>query len=197
MGDGRMGEATREARQAIAEARRNLARETDELAATTRSSLDIPAKVRRNPVRTVGLGVGAVFLALNGPTRTARAVARRLRRRPPAPRRLLPEEIERAVDGLGKDAPAMKARLEREFGKYLEKKKKDPAYEPTLGRSLLGAFDAVSKPLGALAAKRLGEEFFAPRRDRPPDAAEAGAAPKQQADARRDREAGPGGRPPA
>lgn len=161
-----MGEATREAREQVASARRALGAEVDELGSATRSALDIPAKVRRNPVKSVGLAGGAVFLVAGGPKRVLKGLEGRLRGKPPKVHGLLPKEIERAVDGLGADAPAVRARLEREFAAWLEDRKKDPSREPGARRSFWSAFEAMAKPLSGAAAKRLVQQFLAAEDDR-------------------------------
>lgn len=165
-----MGEATERALAEVAAARATLGAEVDELSSATRSALDIPAKVRRNPAKAAGLVGGAAFLAAGGPKRVLRRLSRRLRGSPPTPPSLLPEEIQRAVESLGADAPAVKARLEREFADYLAAKRKDARGAPTAVNSFWKLFDAMAGPIGSQAARRLVEQFLAAdpdRRDRP------------------------------
>lgn len=164
-----MGKATREAREEVIRARAALAGEVDELGSAARSSLDIPAKVRRNPVKTVGLGAGAVFLLANGPKRVLRSVETRLRGGKARPEKgLLPKQIDRAVDSLGEDAPHVRARLEKEFYRYLQDKARTGRMETTGRQSLWRLFDALAVPLGAQAARRLSERFLSADPDRPP-----------------------------
>jgi hypothetical protein len=171
-----MDEATRTdrpsvaaARAAVAEARSDLEAQLDDLESAARSAVDLPAKLRRDPVRTAGLAGGAVFLLAGGPRRLARGIMRRVRgeRPTPAPRSLLPEEIERAVEGLGEDAEGVKATLEREFAAYLAEKRQDRETAPQAARSFWKLFDTLSGPLGSRAARRLAEQLFAARPDRP------------------------------
>ena len=111
-----MDEATAAARQQVVEARAALLVEVDELEAAARAALDVPAKIRRNPVKFAAGAGGLTFLVLGGPQRVARRVTRTLRggrTRPPAS--VLPDEIERLVADLGGDSDAIRARLDREF----------------------------------------------------------------------------------
>jgi hypothetical protein len=165
-----MGEATERALAEVAAARATLGAQVDELDSAARSALDVRAKLRRNPVKAAGLVGGAAFLATGGPKRVLRGVSRRLRRTPPAPRSLLPEEIQHAVESLGADAPAVKARLEREFADYLAAKRKDARGAPNAVNSFWKLFDSMAGPIGSQAARRLVEQFLAAdpkRRDRP------------------------------
>jgi hypothetical protein len=164
-----MGEATREAREKVVEARDALGREVDELGSAARSSFDIPAKVRRNPVQTAGLAAGVAFLAAGGPKRILRGVERRLRggkRR--RPRTLLPKEIERAIDGLGGDAAEVRERLDREFARFLERERREGKLERTPTGRLLGLLEAFAIPFGAQVSRRLTERLFAADPDRAP-----------------------------
>jgi hypothetical protein len=164
-----MAETTKQAREEVIRARAALAGEVDELGSAARSSLDIPAKVRRQPVKTAGLAAGAAFLVLNGPKRIYRAAETRLRGgKPKPPKTMLPKEIDRAVESLGEDAPYVRARLEREFARYLEEKARTGKLEPKARQSLVRLFDAIVVPLGAQTARRLTERLLAADPDRPP-----------------------------
>ena len=164
-----MGEATREAREKVAEAREALGREVDELGSAARSAFDIPEKVRRYPVQTAGLAAGAAFLAAGGPKRVLRGVERRLRRgKRRRPQTLLPKEIERAVDGLGDDAAEIRERLDREFARFLERERKEGKLERSPTSRLLGLVEAFAIPFGAQVSRRLTERLFAADPNRPP-----------------------------
>ena len=162
-----MGESTRDARQKVVRAREGFGEEVAELALATRSAVDIPAKVRRHPVRTAGIAGGAVFLAANGPKRVLRAVERRV-----APRRsdkfkgILPKEIEKALDRLGDQGMDARERLEAEFADWVSKRSTKQA--PSNARqSFWKTYDAVIGPLAALGVKRLLDRLFAAEPDRP------------------------------
>ena len=90
-------EQVAQARQAVVDARLAVEKELDDLGLATQAAFDIPAKIRRNPVRTVGLGAGAAFLLLGGPRRVLKQVEHRVfpKRRY---RKLTPAEIDRAVE---------------------------------------------------------------------------------------------------
>lgn len=160
-----MADETREARQAVASARRAAETELDELAAASRSAVDIPAKIRRNPLKTAGLAGGAAFLAVGGPKRVIRAVEHRLF--PSRRERLqsvLPKDVARVVDRLGDDAEAVRANLERDFMHYLERK--HPEEAPTAQRSFWRTYDIFMGALGGLAAKTLAKRLFEAPSDR-------------------------------
>jgi hypothetical protein len=177
-----MGEATREARKQVEAARQDLAREVDELGSAARSAFDIPAKVRKNPVQTVGIGAGVVLLAVGAPRRGLRWVERRLRGgKPEAPPSVLPKEVKRAIDDLGPDAYAVRARLEREFVKFLEKERKEGRLERSPRDSVLRLLEAFAVPFGAQASRRLTERLFAADPDRPPVTAEGEKATGSEA----------------
>jgi hypothetical protein len=156
-----VGEQAQQARQRVVEARAALADEVDDLGSAARTTFDIPATVRANPVQTAGLAGGAVFLAVGGPKKLIQGVRRAMRRgKPPRAKGLLPKEIERAVDALGEDGPYVKARLEREFASYIQDKKKNKQLEPTAQQSFWRLFDIMAGPLGTQAARKLAEQLL-------------------------------------
>ena len=155
-----MDQATERALAEVGAARAALDTQLDELDAAARSALDVRAKVRRSPAKAAGLVGGAAFLATGGPRRVLRRFGRRVRGTP-APTSLLPAEIQRAVDGLGADAPAVRARLEREFAAYLAAQRKAGKLAQGPSSSLWKLFDAMAGPIGAQAAKRLIQRFLA------------------------------------
>jgi hypothetical protein len=160
-----MADETSEARQEVRNARRAAETELDELGAATRSALDIPAKVRRNPIKTAGLAGGAVFLAVGGPKRVIRAAERRLfPSRAERMASVLPKDVARAVDRLGDDAETVRANLERDFMHYLERK--HPEEAPTARRSFWRTYDIFIGALGGLAAKTLARRLFEAPADR-------------------------------
>jgi hypothetical protein len=162
-----MADSTAEARQELEQARRRTEAELDELGAATRSALDIPAKVRRNPLKTAGLAGGAVFLAVGGPKRLMRATERRVfSGRRERLESVLPKDVARAVDRLGGDAEKVRANLERDFMHYLERK--HPEEAPNARRSFWRTYDIMAGSIGALAARSLAKRLFeaSPDRDR-------------------------------
>ncbi len=118
------------ARAEIAAARGALLDEVDALQASARAAVDIPARIRREPIKAAGVAAGAGFLALGGPKKIVRGVRRRVRRllgRPadPLPASLLPDEVERIVRRLGDDGAAVRATLEHDFAGYVDQKRKE------------------------------------------------------------------------
>ena len=177
-----MGEATRQARQDVARAREQLATEVDELELAVRSAVDIPAKLRRNPGRAAALGGGAAFLALGGPRRLARRLVGAVRpAKAAAPRSLLPDEVERVIEGLGPEAADVRATLEREFADWLasgrEGGRRGRKREVrTGGAALWHLFDQVSGPIASRASRQFAERLFAADPDRPRTSADGAAA---------------------
>jgi len=169
-----MDEATAAARQQVVDARAALLVEVDELGAATRSALDVPAKIRRNPVRFAAGAGGLGFLALGGPQRLARRVTRSLRgSRTPPPDSVLPDEIERLVAELGGDGEQVRARLDREFADYLAQQKRSGRLRSGGANAFWRGANVFTTVFAANAAGKLAQRLFAADRDRsseiPPD----------------------------
>jgi len=147
-----------EARAKVVSARANLGGELDELVAATRSALDIPAKVRRNPVRTAALAGGGLFMVLGGPRRVARGVAGRVRRRP-APQPLLPDEVVRVIESLGVSDQQARGALERGFADYLQGKPKTVRRGPA--QSFWRFVDNISFFVAPAMGKQIADRLFA------------------------------------
>jgi len=150
-----MADATADARQKVAEARRNAETEFDTLGSSTRAALDFPAKIKRHPVETVGVVGGAAFLLLGGPKRAAKAAERKFfperAKRPPT---LTPKEVDKAIKGLpGEDQEQVRAHLERDFANYL---RKEHVSDAATGRqSFWKTYDLLVGIIGAAAAREL------------------------------------------
>lgn len=155
-----MATTTQEAHEKIAAARQQLSTELDGLGAAARASVDIPAKIRRNPVRTLGLIGGAGFLAIGGPKRALKAVEKRVR---PAPkdklRGILPKDVEKLVVKSGaSNADEVQARLEQDFYDWMAKRRTQP---PANARqSLWRTYDTLLGPLGGMGSKALAKRLF-------------------------------------
>ena len=151
-------ESVADARQAVVDARLAVEKELDDLGLATKAALDIPAKIRRNPVRTVGLGAGAAFLLLGGPKRVLKQVEHRVlpKRRY---RKLTPAEVDRAIDRLGdEDQGRVRAHIERDFASYLEK---EHAKElPNARKSFWSTYDTLMAVVGTAAARELVKRFL-------------------------------------
>ena len=163
-------EPTPEVRAAMAEldaARGGLAESLDDLGDATRSALDVPAKIKRNPVKTAALVGGTGFLLVGGPRRVVRAVGRRVFARRPDPYAgLLPPEIEKVLKdtGVAKDPEVRKA-LNKDFAQYLKQKGKyEP--EPTAQATFWRTFDRVVGPLGTAGARVMVQRLMEAEQDR-------------------------------
>jgi hypothetical protein len=155
--------ARTDAAQAEVVARRQLLLdEVVRLEAAGRSAIDIPAKVRHSPGKTVALAAGTAFFVLGGPKKTYRAVRRAIFG-PAAnlPKSMLPEQIDKALRALGDDGDRVRGVLEREFVDYLEKNK--PVRD---ARDLRGTVSELGgnilRPVTAEVGKRLASELFKP-----------------------------------
>jgi hypothetical protein len=150
------------ARARVLTARADLLTEVERLEAAGRAAVDVPAKVRRNPGRTVGLAAGAAFLVGGGPGRVFRRV-RRAVKGPDAdlPKSMLPKEIEKTLKKMGTDGDRVRGTLEREFASYLEDHA-DERRSRQLGGFLTAAAGALLKPSMTQAGKRLAQTLFSP-----------------------------------
>ena len=150
-------EPTPEVREAMAEleaARDGMAQSLDQLTSATQSALDVPAKIKRNPVKTAALVGGTGFLLVGGPRRVVRMVGRRIFPRRPDPYGgILPPEIEKVLKDtkVAKD-PEVRRALNQDFAEYLKNKGKYQP-EPSATTSFWRTFDRVAGPLGTAGAR--------------------------------------------
>ena len=157
-----MGARTDAARAEVVASRQLLLDEVVRLEAAGRSAIDIPAKVRRSPGKTVALAAGTAFVAVGGPKKTFRAVRRAiLGPKADLPKSMLPEQIDKALRSLGDDGDRVRGLIEREFVDYLEKNK--PVRD---ARDLRGTISELGgnllRPATSEAGKRLAKELFKP-----------------------------------
>jgi hypothetical protein len=157
-----VGTQTDAARAGVVAARAELETELERLEAAARAAVDIPAKIRREPVKTAGIGAGLAFLIAGGPKRLFRQV-RRAVVGPEAdrPKSMLPEEVDKELRKLGSDGERVRATLEREFAKYLEEHREERE-KRDLGAVAALMLASVAKPLTSQAAKRLAAQLFNP-----------------------------------
>jgi len=121
------------ARDRVLAARAGLGEELETLEASVRAAVDLPAKIRRNPVQTAALAGGAGFLVLGGPRRLFRRARRAVSGPPePLPKAMLPDQIERSLRELGDDGAAVRGALERDFAAYAKQAQRDRARLRTL-----------------------------------------------------------------
>jgi hypothetical protein len=156
-----VGEGTSVARAEVLAAREALDEELVRLEASVRAAVDIPAKIKRSPVKAAGLAGGAAFVVLGGPRRVLRGARHAVFGRPePLPKSMLPEEIDASLRKLGEDGDKVRGLLEHEFASYLEHT--EPARR---GRNLRGAITVVTvafvRPLVLGYSKRLAGQIFA------------------------------------
>ena len=121
-----MATATDAARERVLIARAALGDELTVLEASARAAVDIPAKVKANPVKAATVAGGAAFFAVRGPRRVARGI-RRVIKGPsaPMPKRMLPDEIEAVLSKYGSDGDAVRGALERDFADYARRAAKN------------------------------------------------------------------------
>jgi len=155
-----MAQSTAEARQEVENARKGVEKELDDLTRATREALDIPAKVRRNPVRTAGLAGGAAFLLLGGPKRVARATEKRFFPKRVYERdRALPKNVQATMAKLDPaQREVVEAHLERDFAAYM--KKEHPSEPANARQSIWKTYDLLIGIVGAAAARELVKKLF-------------------------------------
>ncbi|HET9681948.1 MAG TPA: hypothetical protein VFP19_07905 [Candidatus Limnocylindrales bacterium] len=157
-----MGPRTSAARAEVVAAREGLADEAIRLEASARAAVDIPARIRREPLKMAGAASGAAFLLLGGPGRLVRGI-RKAVFGPDAelPKSMLPGEVEKTLRKLGPDGEKVRGTLEREFASYLDEKAPQRK-ERDLGAAAGGLLTTLLKPLTVRAGRELVERLFDP-----------------------------------
>jgi hypothetical protein len=155
-----MAQSAAEARQEVENARRGVAKELDDLGTATRAAIDIPAKVKRNPLRTAGLAGGAAFLVLGGPKRAAKAAESRFfPRRAEKRERTLPKNVQATLRRIEpEEREKVEAHLERDFASYLNKE--HPAEPANARQSAWKTYDMLLGVVGVAAARELVKRLF-------------------------------------
>jgi hypothetical protein len=143
------------AREALLASRQGLDDELVLLEASARAAIDIPAKVKKSPVKAAGIAAGAGFLVVGGPKRLFRR-AKRVVMGPeePLPKQLLPKEIESSLKKLGTDGDRVRGLVEREFARYLDDKA-----EERKGRDLNAVIATLLLAAGRPVIKRYGKQI--------------------------------------
>jgi hypothetical protein len=132
------------------------------LGASAREAVDIPAKVRRSPAKAAAIAGGIAFIVMRGPQRVWGAFRSKVfGRRRPMPDRMLPKEIEKTLDKLGKDGEKVRGTIERDFADYVKQRQKERRAIPTV--LLLAAL----RPALSYGARRAMEIITAPPSDEP------------------------------
>lgn len=148
------------ARKGVGTARDGVTSELNNLNSSVRAAVDIPAKIKRNPVPTLGAAGGAAFLLLGGPRRVAKTVEKRLfpkhNNRPP---KVLPRDVEKTLDRLPEeDRDMVRAHLERDFAAYL--REQHAKHPPNARVSAWKTYDLLLGTVGARAARELVKRLF-------------------------------------
>jgi hypothetical protein len=121
------------ARDRVVAARAALGEELEVLEASARAAVDVPAKIRRNPVPFAAAAGGITFVAVGGPRRVFRAARNRIFGAPePLPESMLPDQVEKALRELGDDGRKVRGALERDFAAYAKQAQRDRARLRTL-----------------------------------------------------------------
>jgi hypothetical protein len=150
------------ARAAVLAARGVVGEEVIRLEASARAAVDIPAKVKRNPVKAAGIAAGAGFLLVGGPAKVFRRAKRAVLGPPePLPPSMLPEEVDKALRKLGGDGDRVRGLLEREFATYLEETAPRRNQRDLKAAMALMVLPIV-RPLALRLGRQLVEQVFAP-----------------------------------
>jgi len=146
--------ATAAALEEVIAARGALGDEIVRLEATARATVDVRARVRRNPGKTVAALGGTAFVVLGGPRKVLRSVRHRVFGAPdPLPPSLLPEQVEKAVRALGDDGAKVRGALEREFAAFVDTNRKSDSQ--FVRRVLLTGGIPLASQLGREIVKRV------------------------------------------
>ncbi len=150
-----MGARTDAARTEVLAARDGLEAEVVRLEASGRAAADIPARLRKDPVKVGGAAAGAAFFLLGGPKRILRGARRAIFGAPaPMPGSMLPDEIEAVLRKLGPDGDRVRGIIEREFARFVDQKSAKMRERDLTGM----ASGLLASALGP-ASVRLGREF--------------------------------------
>jgi hypothetical protein len=185
-----MGTSTDQARDAVIAARQGLLDEAEGMRRSAIEAINLPAKARDDPLRVGALAAGGAFVVLGGPRRLIGRIRRALLGAP-VPKSLLPDEIEKAVQGMGKDSKAVRAHLEREFADYLEEHRADRE-RSMLSGAIAGVAGSLISSFSQRASRRLVDELLTPRRARDGSAGAPGSAGNAERDGAPDRGSGRG-----
>jgi hypothetical protein len=155
-----VGARTSAARAEVVAAREALGEEAVRLEASARAAVDIPARLRREPLKVAGAASGAAFLLLGGPGRVVRGLRRAIfGPQAELPRSMLPDEIEKTLRKLGPDGDKVRGTLEREFADYLEAKA-PLRRERDVAAAAGGMLANLLRPVSLRAGKQLAERLF-------------------------------------
>ena len=157
-----MGTRTDAALAEVVAARADFGEQVDRLEAAGRAAIDVPAKVRANPVKAAGIAAGGAFLAVGGPKRLfRRAKAAITGKDEDLPSELLPKDVEKALKKIGTDGRKVRGALERDFAGYLDQRAKDRKKEGLVaGLTALGL--SAFRPVALRAGRQIAERMLDP-----------------------------------
>lgn len=157
-----MGARTNAARTEVLAAREGLETEVVRLEAAGRAAVDIPTRLRNDPLKVGGAAAGAAFLILGGPKRALRGVRRAIFGTPnPMPKSMLPDEVEAVLRTLGPDGDKVRGTLEREFARFLDSRAPQRREADVVG--LAGGLIANAlRPASVRAGREFAERLFDP-----------------------------------
>ena len=157
-----MGARTNAARTEVLAARDGLEHEVVRLEAAGRAAIDIPARLRNDPLKVGGAAAGAAFLILGGPKRVLGGARRAIFGAPkPMPKSMLPDEVEAVLRTLGPDGEKVRGTLEREFTRFLASRAPERRDGDLLGVAG-GLLANALRPASVRAGREFAERLFAP-----------------------------------
>ena len=157
-----MGARTNAARTEVLAARDGLEHEVVRLEAAGRAAVDIPTRLRNDPLKVGGVAAGAAFLILGGPKRLVHGVRRAIFGAPKAmPKSMLPDEVEAVLRTRGPDGDKVRGTLEREFTRFLASRAPERRDADLVGMAG-GLLANALRPASVRAGREFVERLFAP-----------------------------------
>lgn len=157
-----MGTRTDAALAQVVAARADLGEQVERLEAAGRAAVDVPAKIKANPVKSAGLAAGGAFLAVGGPKRLFRRARRAITgKEEELPSELLPKDVAKALRKIGTDGSKVRGTLERDFAKYLDERAKERKKEGVSAAITAVALSAI-RPIAIRSGKQLAERMIDP-----------------------------------
>ncbi|MES2209082.1 MAG: hypothetical protein V4515_02730 [Chloroflexota bacterium] len=157
-----MGARTNAARTEVLAARDGLEDEVVRLEAAGRAAVDIPTRLRNDPLKVGGAAAGAAFLLLGGPRRILGSARRAIFGAPSAmPKSMLPSEVEAVLRKLGPDGDKVRGTLEREFTRFLDERAPQRR-ERDIVSLAGGLLSNVLRPASVKLGREFAERLFDP-----------------------------------
>jgi hypothetical protein len=157
-----VGEGKESAQAQVLAARAQLDEEIVRLEASARAAVDVPAKIRRHPVKAAGVAAGAGFLLVGGPKRVFRGARNAIFGKPdPLPKSMLPKEVDAALKKLGTDGEHVRGTIERDFARYLDEKAPERA-KRDVAVIVGGLLLQFGRPFVVKYGRQMAEEMLRP-----------------------------------